>query len=245
MSFSKKVSFTAVLGHLLARMRIIKRKKQQELSDSIGFNNKFLSNFELGKSQLSFNNLIYLASQLDIDINLLLRLINIYLKQTTIKGVYVYLSNDDISLANTQVVKNVQVLDSYHFIYDFFGLSQSVSRAEFEELEVIASSELEAIMKNSNLSEKFEDESYAYNLGKLEKEIKELEERKNIQLDRFHKISVRNLDGLDLIDEEIKNLKFQLVNKKRKKRQLVSRKVLTTRTASRVRKSLNKNPMDE
>lgn len=182
MEFAYKASFNVVFGSCFSLARHIflsANMSQSEFSEEIGFNRRLLSKYELGTSNISYATYIYMWECLNVDREIADEILQIIIRELAQKGIYVYLSLDNISLTNNdeETLERIYVKKSYLYIQDWFGLTYDFDiKDKFHNLESINYKKLDEIIENIFRSNNFYQMKKEYRVNLRNKQIKKLQD---------------------------------------------------------------------
>lgn len=182
MNFEYKTSFNVVFGSCFSVARHIflsANMSQSEFSEEIGFNRRLLSKYELGTSNISYATYIYMWECLNVDREIADEILKKVIYGLAQKGIYVYLSLDNISLTNNddETLQKNYVKNSYLYIQDWFGLKYDFDiEDKFPNLESISYKKLDEIIENIFRSNNFYQMKKEYRINLRDKQIKKLQD---------------------------------------------------------------------
>ena len=182
MNFEYKASFNVVFGSCFSIARHIflsANMSQSEFSEEIGFNRRLLSKYELGTSNISYATYIYMWECLSVDREIADEILQKVIQGLAQKGIYVYLSLDNISLTNndSETLQKNYVKNSYLYIQDWFGFKYDFEiEDKFHTLESIDYKKLDALIENIFRRNNFYQLKREYRINLRNKQIKKLQD---------------------------------------------------------------------
>lgn len=227
MNFEYKTSFNVVFGSCFSVARHIflsANMSQSEFSEEIGFNRRLLSKYELGTSNISYATYIYMWECLNVDREIADEILKKVIYGLAQKGIYVYLSLDNISLTNNddETLQKNYVKNSYLYIQDWFGLKYDFDiEDKFPTLESINYKELDEIIENIFRRNNFYQLRQEYWVNLKDKQIKKLQDEFcDLQLE----YASLSLDD-NFVPKDFDQLEQEEINLILKKMKEISRKI--------------------